>query len=364
MGAFIVFVLAIENGRSYWVAIPVALVFSFVLGAALERTLIRPIERRSALGVVIVTLGIFLIINALNAAIWGTQQLPPLAPFPNFPEDQFVLAEGPPRFAVRYGAIGTWVTLALVVAVLWFFFQKTKLGLGYRAVASNRESSQLVGVPVGRMLMLGWAISAVLGTIAAIMVSQSTNTLDFNLMAVVLLYGFAAAALGRLRQHPGRRGRRAHRRHGRGVHPVVLQLRRVELSLAVALGVIVVVLLVRPEGSVRHEEDRARMSWPIIIDKGSPKHRLWQVVGYATARGRDLLDRLPLRELPDPELRAGRRRRRRDPRPDDHHRLQRPGLDRPELLLRSRRLRHGLARRRPRLELPADAPGLGRDRHG
>src|SRR4249919_1107631 len=73
MGAFIVLVL--EHGWSYWIAIPIALVFSFLLGAGIERTLIRPIERRSALGVVIVTLGIFLIINALNAAIWGTQQL-------------------------------------------------------------------------------------------------------------------------------------------------------------------------------------------------------------------------------------------------------------------------------------------------
>ena len=248
MGAFIVFVLVLEHGWGYWIAIAVALVFSFVLGAVLERTLIRPIERRSALGVVIVTLGIFLIINALNAAIWGTQQLSPLAPFPNLPDDQFVIAEGPPRFAVRYGAIGTWVTLAIVVAVLWFFFQKTKLGLGYRAVASNRESSQLVGVPVGRMLMLGWAISAVLGTIAAIMVSQSASTLDFNLMATVLLYGFAAAALGGFDSIPGAVVGGLIVGMAEAYIPSFFSFVGSELSLAVALGVIVVVLLVRPEG--------------------------------------------------------------------------------------------------------------------
>ena len=248
LGAFIVFVLVLEHSRSYWIAIAVALAFSFVLGAVLERTLIRPIERRSALGVVIVTLGIFLIINALNAAIWGTQQLSPLAPFPNLPDDQFVIAEGPPRFAVRYGAIGTWVTLAIVVAVLWFFFQKTKLGLGYRAVASNRESSQLVGVPVGRMLMLGWAISAVLGTIAAIMVSQSASTLDFNLMGVVLLYGFAAAALGGFDSIPGAVVGGLIVGMAEAFIPSFFSFVGSELSLAVALGVIVVVLLVRPEG--------------------------------------------------------------------------------------------------------------------
>ncbi|HTN79255.1 MAG TPA: branched-chain amino acid ABC transporter permease, partial [Acidimicrobiales bacterium] len=112
LGAFIIFVMVVEHGWSYWMAIPVSLVFSFLLGAGIERTLIRPIERRSALGVVIVTLGIFLVINALNAAIWGTQQLSPLTPFPNLPTDQWVIAEGPPRFAIRYGALGTWITLA------------------------------------------------------------------------------------------------------------------------------------------------------------------------------------------------------------------------------------------------------------
>jgi branched-chain amino acid transport system permease protein len=248
LGAFIIFVMVVEHGWSYWMAIPVSLVFSFLLGAGIERTLIRPIERRSALGVVIVTLGIFLVINALNAAIWGTQQLPPLTPFPNLPTDQLVIAEGPPRFAIRYGAMGTWAALALVVAILWFFFQKTKLGLGYRAVASNRESSQLIGVPLGRMLMLGWAISAVLGTIAAIMVSQSASSLDFNLMATVLLYGFAAAALGGFDSIPGAVVGGLIVGMAEAYIPAFFSFIGSELSLAVALGVIVVVLLVRPEG--------------------------------------------------------------------------------------------------------------------
>ena len=248
LGAFIIFVMVVEHGWSYWMAIPVSLVFSFLLGAGIERTLIRPIERRSALGVVIVTLGIFLVINALNAAIWGTQQLAPLTPFPNLPTDQIVIAEGPPRFAIRYGAIGTWAALALVVAILWFFFQKTKLGLGYRAVASNRESSQLIGVPLGRMLMLGWAISAVLGTIAAIMVSQSASSLDFNLMATVLLYGFAAAALGGFDSIPGAVVGGLIVGMAEAYIPALFSFIGSELSLAVALGVIVAVLLVRPEG--------------------------------------------------------------------------------------------------------------------
>jgi branched-chain amino acid transport system permease protein len=248
LGAFLVLVFAIEQKIPYYVAIPMAMILSFVLGAFIERVLVRPIESRSALGVVILTLGIFLIINALNAAIFGTEGKPPLAPFPNKPTDQYVLANGPPRFAIRYSTIGIWVILAVVVILLLFFFQKTKLGLGYRGVAANRESSQLVGVPVGNMLMLGWGISAVLGTLGAVLVSQSAQQLDFNLMGSVLLYGFAAAALGGFDSIGGGVLGGFIVGLAEALVPSFFSFLGSELSLAVALGIIVIVLLVRPQG--------------------------------------------------------------------------------------------------------------------
>jgi branched-chain amino acid transport system permease protein len=248
LGAFIVYVFAIEHGWPYALAILAAVGGTMLLGGAIERTLIRPIESRSALGVVIITLGLFLIINALDAAIWGTNELTPVTPFPHSPTDSFVLADGPPRFVISYATIGIWIVLAAVVVLLMWFFQKTKLGLGYRAVAANRESSLLVGIPVGRMLMLGWAISAGLGTLAAVMVSQSTLNLDFNLMASVLLYGFAAAALGGFDSIPGALVGGLIVGLAEAFIPAIFSFIGTELSLAVALLVIVIVLLVRPQG--------------------------------------------------------------------------------------------------------------------
>ena len=71
LGAFLVYVFAIEHGWPYVAAIVLAVGLSMALGCGMERTLIRPIERRSALGVVIVTLGVFLILNSLNAVDLG-----------------------------------------------------------------------------------------------------------------------------------------------------------------------------------------------------------------------------------------------------------------------------------------------------
>ena len=148
----------------------------------------------------IVTLGIFLVINAL-APPSGAHRPHAARPGARRARRPVGAADGPPRLAIRYSTLAIWVTWP-PVPVLLFFFQKTKLGLGYRAVAANRESSQLVGVPVGRMLMLGWA-SRRPGHHRRDHGVAVTNSLDFNLMlrAAVRL---RAAALGASTASPAR----------------------------------------------------------------------------------------------------------------------------------------------------------------
>jgi branched-chain amino acid transport system permease protein len=82
-----------------------------------------------------------------------------------------------------------------VLLSVWAFFRFTKLGLAMRAAAFNPVSSQLVGIPVARMLVLGWGLAAAIGAIAGMMVAPIVF-LEPNMMAGVLLYAFAAALLG------------------------------------------------------------------------------------------------------------------------------------------------------------------------
>jgi branched-chain amino acid transport system permease protein len=81
--------------------------------------------------------------------------------------------------------------------LLALFFRFTKLGLGMRAAAVNRDSSRLVGVRVSWMLALGWGIATVLGAVAGMMIAPVVF-LDPNMMQTILLYAFAAAVLGGL----------------------------------------------------------------------------------------------------------------------------------------------------------------------
>jgi branched-chain amino acid transport system permease protein len=195
-----------------------------------------------------VTLGLFLIFNAVDAAIWGGDPVDAPQPFPAEAGDQFVILAGPPQFAIRFATLGIWITLAVVVVLLWWLLQRTKLGLSYRAVAANPESSLLVGIPKERMLMFGWGLAAAIGSLAAVLYAQKTGSMDFNLMATVLLYGLAAAALGGFDSIPGAVVGGVIIGLAEAFVPSFFTFIGSELSLVMALVIIIGVLLVRPQG--------------------------------------------------------------------------------------------------------------------
>ncbi len=174
-------------------AIFVAMGLSAAVGAAIERVLIRPFDPTDHLPVVLITLGIFLILNAIAGYLWNFNPRPFPSMFPNGTED-FVSIGGA---RLRYTVIGTWAVLGLMSLVLWFLLSKTKIGLAFRAVSSNTESSRLVGVRVGKVLMFGWALAAAFGTLGGSLVAPKLF-LQPNMMATLLIFSFAAATIGGL----------------------------------------------------------------------------------------------------------------------------------------------------------------------
>lgn len=187
---FITWWFAVEQDVPIWGALVISVVLSFIGGALIERILIRPVEgAHSPLNVVIVTLGMFLAVNALAQLIFikpGQEalQMPDLFP------------SGDLAFGIRKSTVGFAVVLIVECVVLWLLLQKTKLGLALRGVASNPESSRLVGINTGNMLMVGWALAAGIGAIAGSLAATRGSGFDSSLMQQILVYSFAAAALG------------------------------------------------------------------------------------------------------------------------------------------------------------------------
>ena len=194
----------VNAGLPFWVAFVITLVVSFVGGMVIERVVIRPVENAPVLAAVVVTIGLLLIFNSLAGWIYSytVQDFP--SPFPDRP----LLGA-----LITTRDLGVIAVTLIMLVLLFVFFRFTSTGLAMRAAAQNPVSARLCGIRVGRMLAIGWGLAAAIGATAGIMVAP-VLFLDPNMMGGVLLYAFAGALLGGIRQ-PGRcRRRRSHcRRH-------------------------------------------------------------------------------------------------------------------------------------------------------
>ena len=226
----------IQAGVPYWGAFALTVAGAFVLGVAIERIVIRPVENSPILAVVIVFIALLVIFNSLARWIFSYTIKPFPSPFP---------AE--PLFGNSYVSsheLGSAAITLVVLLALFVFFRFTPLGLAMRAAAQNPVSSRLVGIRVGWMLALGWGLAAAIGAIAGMMVAP-TVFLEPNMMGGILLYAFAGALLGGI-DSPG--GAVLGGFIVGVLENVVGVYIGTELKLTVALVVIIGVLVVRPSG--------------------------------------------------------------------------------------------------------------------
>ena len=229
-----------QAGLPLGLALLATLALSFVGGMLIERVIIRPVEGGEVLTLVIVTLGLYILVNSLAGWIWGfgNRAFPSL-----FGDGSFELAGS--RVAVE--SIGIVVVLIALVAILFAVFQRTKVGLAMRAVAMNPESSRLHGISVGRTLMIGWGVAALVGALAGALIAPRLF-LDVNFMGAVLIYSFAAATLGGFDSPLGALIGGWIVGIAEGLAGTYVDFIGSDLKILVPLTVILVVLLFRPTG--------------------------------------------------------------------------------------------------------------------
>ena len=184
--------IVIEAGNPYWVGLLVALASGLVLGAVVEVVLIRRVESAPPLNAVIVTLGLLVLIEAAAGMIWGnTPRSFPAA----FSIQGFKV--GGTRLLFSPNDLFIVLVVLAVAGGLALLFRATTLGLRMRAAAFAPEVARLQGVRVTRMFTIGWALAAVVGSLAGVLVAPSVFV-GPNQFDSVLIYAFVAAVLGGL----------------------------------------------------------------------------------------------------------------------------------------------------------------------
>jgi branched-chain amino acid transport system permease protein len=188
MGLVPVFVIwqLMDNGWSYWLAVPAGVVFGVLLALVIERLLIRPILNETHFVTVLMTIGVSVALGAAIQLRWGSEPRRIDAPI----SGNFTIAGN----FVTYDQILT-IGLGIVFMVALLLFFRTRWGVQMQAVAEDRITPRLLGVRVGRVFSVSWALAAAIATIAMLLHSQSTVLAD-NTAGPLLLKAFVAATMG------------------------------------------------------------------------------------------------------------------------------------------------------------------------
>ena len=235
---FIAYTL-VNRGMSFWIAFPVTMVLAFGGGILIQRVVIRPVERAPVLTLVIITLGLATLVNGVAGFLWGYVPRSFASPFS---PDSVDLG----GVFISYRDLGVIAVSGLVLLAIYLLLQHTTVGLTLRAAAHHPEASRLLGVHVSWMLALGWGLASAVGAVSGMMVAPIL-LLEPNMMQTIIIYAFAAAVLGGIESPLGAVV-------GGLLVGVTVNLAGAyipnagDLQLAFGLGIIILVLILKPNG--------------------------------------------------------------------------------------------------------------------
>ena len=227
---------------SYWAGFVIALAAGIVLGAICERGVVRLTTGKPPLNAVIVTIGLLILLEGLAGIFYGGQ-------YRSFPPAFSIIGLRVGHTPIGVSRFDVFVAAAVLVTTLAFAaaFRYTAAGLRLRATAFNPTIARLSGIRVARVLTVGWALAGLLGALAGVLVSPSTFLYPSS-MDTIFVYGFTAAVIGGLESPVGSVV-------GGLLLGIVLSYvggylgsQGPDLTALVALGILVVVLMIRPDG--------------------------------------------------------------------------------------------------------------------
>lgn len=186
---------ALTEGHAPWPwAAALTIVFSILLGLALERLILRPMIGEPIISVIMVTLGLSSVLRAIVLGAWGTDTRPYPALFSSEP---FMLGPVP----VSHGYLFSMLISGTLLLAFTLFFRYSRVGIAMRATAFSQEVAQSMGISVRRIFAVSWSIAAVVSALGGILlgalrggVDGSLSVLGLKALPVVILGGLDSIA--------------------------------------------------------------------------------------------------------------------------------------------------------------------------
>ncbi len=188
IGAMSTIALSAGDGLPLLPAIIISVLLTICVGMALQRFAISPARGASVVTTIIITIGASIFLRGIALLLWGKD----IFGLPHFSgEEPIHIGEAtllPQNLWVLGGG-------ALMVIGVHYFFNHTIQGKAILACSCNRTAAHLVGINVGRMMLIAYGLSAMLGASAGILVAPITFT-SYETGVMLGLKGFSAAILG------------------------------------------------------------------------------------------------------------------------------------------------------------------------
>jgi branched-chain amino acid transport system permease protein len=165
------------------------LLFSVLLGLAMERIILRPMIGEPIISVIMVTLGLSSILRAIVLGFWGTDTRPFPTSFDNTP-----VMLGP--LPIARGYLVSMMSVGILLAVFTAFFRYSRQGVAMRATAFSQQVALSMGISVQKIFALSWSIAAVVSALGGVLlgglrggVDGSLSNLGLKALPVVILGG-------------------------------------------------------------------------------------------------------------------------------------------------------------------------------
>ena len=164
VGAYVCLSITLDFGLNFVASFMLTMVFSVILGLAVERFVLRPLIGEPIISIIMVTLGLTYILRGLVIMIWGND----IRQFNIFPEQPVDFWGVKLTYLYLY-SLGISLVLLTVFAI---FFKYARTGIFMRAVADHQTAAQSMGISVKGVFAMSWCIAAVVSSIGGILVGN------------------------------------------------------------------------------------------------------------------------------------------------------------------------------------------------
>jgi len=236
VGAYIGLAAVTATGGSIWLALPAGMLGTAVVAVIIDQVLYRRIRRKQPVILLISSFGMALALRSLVQLIWGPDNQN-YASGIQLPWRIEGIAVKPDHVTIVVAAIALVVTLHL-------FLTRTRLGKAMRAMSDNMDLALITGIPAERVIMATWIMAGAMAAAAGVFLGIDTR-LHPVMGWTVLLPVFASAIVGGI-------GRPYGAIAGGMVIGIAMEMSTLFIDpaykLAVAFAIMVVMLIVRPQG--------------------------------------------------------------------------------------------------------------------